>query len=375
MALDHLGARPRIWIGTDKGAYGYVRADGGWHLVGPALDGWRVDSLVRLGDGRLVAGTSHYAFGATIRVSDDGGETWTQAAKTPVFAEQPVDERPFWERSQPLPNPEGPTRSLTAIWNVVEGGPAQPGRLYAGVADAALFSSDDRGDTWHEVAGLQRHHTRALWTPGNGGLCLHAIVCHPTDPSRMWVAMSAVGVFETTDGGTTWTVRNVGLDAVPTGLPETEVGKCVHGIAPDPRDPETFYMQYHGGVLKSTDGAASWHSVEEGLPSNFGFPVATTRSGDVLVVPISTDARRFADDTVRVYRSRDGAATWERVSNGFPTTRQSGSVLRNAFASDHATGDVVFGTTNGEIYASGDEGASWERLPGTLTRVLGVTLA
>ena len=51
------------------------------------------------------------------------------------------------------------------------------------------------------------------WSPGAGGLILHTIVPHPTDADRMWVAICAVGTFETEDGGATWEPRNKGVRA------------------------------------------------------------------------------------------------------------------------------------------------------------------
>ena len=79
------------------------------------------------------------------------------------------------------------------------------------------------GLTWSHVAGLREHPSTPGWQPGAGGLILHSIVPHPTDPARMWVGISAVGVFHTADGGATWEARNRGVRAVgqPDEYPET----------------------------------------------------------------------------------------------------------------------------------------------------------
>ncbi len=102
---------------------------------------------------------------------------------------------------------DGP--KLATVWNVT----ATDDTIYAGVEPAGLFRSRDRGASWEHVEGLTNHRTRAAWEPGAGGLILHSIVPHRDGPDRMWVGISAVGVFETRDGGTTWETRNTGVRA------------------------------------------------------------------------------------------------------------------------------------------------------------------
>ncbi|HRE25608.1 MAG TPA: hypothetical protein PK954_03145, partial [Anaerolineales bacterium] len=82
--------------------------------------------------------------------------------------------------------------------------------VYAGIEDAALFKSTDAGQTWEELPGL-RAVKGHLWQPGAGGMCLHTIVQDPTNPQRMYVAISAAGAFRTDDGGATWRPINNGL--------------------------------------------------------------------------------------------------------------------------------------------------------------------
>ena len=250
-----------VLVGTTKGAFFYhtdtERRD--WQLTGPHLGGWDIYSL--LGDSRhgnrVYAGTSHFVYGPTIRVSDDLGETWTQVEGSPAY------------------DSDSPSK-LKRIWQIVPGHPSEPDTLWAGVEEAGLFVSRDRGETWAEVKGLTQHPSRPYWFPGGGGMCLHTILIDPNNAQRMWIAISAVGAFRTTDGGETWQVCNKGLPEVPTDQPNTEVGRCVHKVVLDPNNSDTLYMQFHGGVFRSTDGADSWHAIELGLPGNFGFPMVVT---------------------------------------------------------------------------------------------------
>jgi len=347
-----------VLVGTTKGAF-FFHSDAErkkWEMTGPHLDGWEIYSLCGVGGNghggeRVFAGTSHYVYGPTIRVSEDMGETWTQVEVGPRYSQE-----------------SGFT--LNRIWQIVPGHASQPNTLYAGVDEAGLFASQDGGETWNELTGLTGHPTRSQWGPGNGGLCLHTILVDPTDAQRMWVAISAVGVFRSEDGGKTWKVRNNGLPQVPTGMENVEVGRCVHKIVLDPRDRNTLYMQFHGGVFKSTDAADSWQPIESGLPSNFGFPMGITTRGELFVVPLEDGARHLVDGRLAAYRSRDRGESWEPTSRGLPEQPHYVGVLRDALAVDSLDpAGIYFGTTMGEVFYSADSGETWDRLPGQFPRI------
>ena len=92
---------------------------------------------------------------------------------------------------------------------------------------AALFRSDDGGRTFSLMRGLWDHPHRPQWQPGGGGLCLHTVLLHPTDPDRMLIAISA-GVYLSDDGGDSWQASNA--DIVAGFLPDSSVpefGQCV----------------------------------------------------------------------------------------------------------------------------------------------------
>ena len=348
----------RLLIGTARGAFIY-HADADrkdWTLTGPHLDGWEVYSLH--GDaaaGRVFAGTSSYVYGPTLRVSDDLGSTWRQIESGPRYSKESGHRlKHIW---QIVPSPHGPGSNNT---------------LYAGVDEAGLFVSRDGGENWSEVEGLTRHPTRPHWSPGGGGLCLHTILPDPANPNRMWVAVSAAGAFRTDDGGETWQVCNKGLPSLATGEdPGQNVCHCVHKMLLDPAGSGTLFMQYHGGVFRSTDAGDSWARIESGLPGNFGFPMAATKSGRLFVVPLDSDERRHVPGgRLRVYRSADGGGAWQATGPGLPDEPHYVGVLRDAMTTDRLDPPgVYFGTTMGEVFCSRDDGESWTRLPGQLPRV------
>jgi hypothetical protein len=350
-----------VLVGTTKGAF-FFHSDAerkSWDMTGPHLDGWEIYSLCGVGGngkgGRVFAGTSHFVYGTTIRVSEDLGASWEQVEAGPGYSEESG-------------------AKLKRIWQITPGHPSQPGTFFAGVDEAGLFASRDDGVTWSEVTGLTRHPTREQWAPGNGGLCLHTILIDPADAARMWVGISAVGVFRTDDGGESWKVCNYGLPQVATGVQNDDVGRCVHKLVLDPKQPNTLYCQFHGGVLKSTDAADTWHHIETGLPSNFGFPMVVTRSGDLFVIPLESDMQRHVKDgRLAVYRSRDGGESWAPVGRGLPEQPHYVGVLRDAMAVDSLDpAGIYFGTSMGEVFCSPDAGESWTRLPGQFPRITSI---
>jgi hypothetical protein len=264
---------------------------------------------------------------------------------------------------------------MKAIWSLA----ATPdGGLLAGVEPAGLFRSDDGGSTWRHVEGLTNHPTRPTWGPGAGGLIAHTIIPHPTDTDRTWVGISAVGVFETRDGGVSWEPRNVGVRAEfnpEDRFPET--GQCVHKFAMAAGEPDTFYQRNHCGVYRSDDGSETWQEITGSLPTDFGFAmVAHPRDADTCwVIPLSTpeEGRYMPDGHTAVWRTHDRGASWIRADAGLPTQDAYMSVLREAMARDTLDPvGITFGTATGQVWHSSDEGVSWRMITDTLPEIWAV---
>ncbi len=326
-----------LLIATAKGAFFYHTDERReqWKLTGPHLAGWDVYSLC--GDsrrGRVLAGAGNFMHGVALRASCDLGGTWETVKRGPA-------------------NPTGPQATLKHIWQIVPGHPAEPDTWYAGVDDAGLFVSRDDGRTWTELDGLTRHPTRPHWPPGNGGLCLHTILVDPSNPRRLWVAISAVGVFRSEDSGASWQLCNTDLHNVaPAFIKAENMGRCVHKMALDPHAPGVLYQQFHGGVFKSTDAGDTWTSIASGLPSDFGFPIVATPPGSLFVVPLQADQNRVVPDgALKVWRSRDRGASWQLLTAGLPQESHYVGVLRDAMTTDpFEPAGIYFGTTMGECF-------------------------
>ncbi|MDT8344656.1 MAG: exo-alpha-sialidase [Thermohalobaculum sp.] len=336
----------RLLIGTKKGLF-FLDSDAGrtgWRLTGPHCATWPINHAVAdPATGAIHAGGGNEWFGPAVWTSRDGGASWTHSSAGIAYE----------EGAEPV----------KSVWSLM----SRDGRLYAGVQPAGLFVSTDGGENFAPLDALRHHPSRERWMPGAAGLILHHIVGHPRDAARLWVAISAAGVFATEDGGQTWTPRNHGTrqDYAPEEHRYAEVGQCVHSLTMAAGQPDRLYQQNHCGMYRSDDAGANWQSIEPGLPSTFGFPaVAHPSDPDTLFLfPLNGDQQgRFAPDAqAAVWRTRDGGATWAALRTGLPQQGAYLTVLRQAMATD--AGDpagVYFGTTSGEVYASADEGESWQ---------------
>lgn len=333
-------------LGTAKGAF-LVTGDhrAGWRAAGPFLAGWDVYHFTHdPRTGALLAGASSPLHGPLVARSRDWGESWDQDTTG-------------------LEHGDGQGK-VEKVWNLTAAPEHTPGRLYAGVAEAGLFRSDDGGKSWEPFPSLRAHPTRERWMPGGGGLCLHTILPDPADPDRLYVAISAAGTYRTDDAGETWRPLNRGVRAEFLPEKDAEAGHCVHKVVMDPADPAVLYQQNHCGVYRSGDGAESWTEISEGLPSTFGFPMGAhpRRGGTVFTVPLEADVRRLPPGgELAVWRTRDGGKRWEKRSDGLPRENAYLVVLREAMAVDDGEPcGVYIGTHTGHLFASPDEADSWK---------------
>jgi photosystem II stability/assembly factor-like uncharacterized protein len=320
--------------------------------------GWMVHaSAYDPRDGMLYAATNSEVFGGIVQRSADLGASWESECQGLKFD----DESGF---------------KLRKIWQVACG--ARAGEVYAGSERAGIFRSEDRGATWQGLDGLNQHPHAASWEPGGGGLCLHTIVRHPSDPDRLWVAISTGGVYRSDDGGQTWQPRNQGIAAGFLPDPNPEYGQCVHKIDRSTALPERLYAQNHGGVYRSDDGGDTWLDIAPGLPSDFGFPlVVHPHDPDtVYVLPLAGDTQRFVPEgRMAVWRSRDRGEHWQALSEGLPADAYL-VILRDAMATDDCDIHGIYaGTTTGQLYYSRDEGEHWECLADHLPPVYSVVAA
>jgi photosystem II stability/assembly factor-like uncharacterized protein len=355
-----------LLIGTKKGLW-IGRSDAErrkWELDGPQFEMQGVYSVgidARGDRPRLFAGGTSEHWGPAVFHSDDLGQTWDEPPEGSIGFPKDAD------------------ASLERVWQIQPGPANQPDVVYAGTQPSSLWKSTDRGVTFELVRGLWDHPHREQWGAGFGGQAIHTVLPHPTDRQRISVAMSTGGVYQTTDGGESWSPANKGIKARFMPDPWPEFGQCVHKIASHPSQPDRLFAQNHHGVYRTDDGGKVWKSIADGLPSDFGFPIAVHphEPETVYVFPLVADANRIPTDArCRVYRSRDAGATWEPLTEGLPEVPSYAPVLRDALCTDEAEqAGVYVGTRDGCVYASADAGDTWTEVARHLPDVLTVRAA
>jgi photosystem II stability/assembly factor-like uncharacterized protein len=354
-----------LLVGTKKGLFRLEGdAPGAFEVTARAFAGQSVEYAMRdPRTGRYLASVTSWFYGPKIWVTDDPAGEWEQAAGVEL--------------------PENGEASLARLWVIVPG--VGDGELYAGGDPGPLFKSTDGGLSWELNRGLWEHPSRGDWQPGNGGLCLHTIVPWPGDPQKLLVAISAVGVWLTEDGGDTWRIANDGI--VPRYLPEEARGTatmnhCVHDVRRSPSQPERLFMQFHDGVYRSDDGGSTWVDIgtDTDLPSDFGFPIVVDPADpdSAFVIPlIGAEDRTTPGGSVKVWETRDAGASWSPRGDGLPEQHAYLTVLREAFDSA-GEGDglqLYFGATSGDVFGSGDGGATWGTVAEHLAPVYSVRAA
>jgi photosystem II stability/assembly factor-like uncharacterized protein len=340
-----------------------------WEISGPHFAGWELYHVKGspADPNRLYASQSSGWFGQQIQRSNDGGKTWEPVGNKFVYEGCAGTHQ--WYDGTPHP------WEFKRVWHL-EPSLTDPDTVYAGVEDAALFRSTDAGQTWTELPGLRRHGSGPHWQPGAGGMCLHTIILDPSNPKRIYIAISAAGAFRTDDAGETWQPINKGLYSQYIPDPKAEVGHCVHHVAMHRSRPNVLFMQKHWDVMRSDDAGDSWREVSGNLPTDFGFAidVHAHEPETIYVAPIKSDSEHFPiDGKLRIYRSRTGGNEWEELGKGLPERDCYVNVLRDAMAVDSLDQcGVYFGTTGGQVYGSADAGDTWMPIAKHLPAVLSV---
>jgi photosystem II stability/assembly factor-like uncharacterized protein len=264
----------------------------------------------------------------------------------------------------------------------VTGLTAAHGRLLVGAAVPGIFESSDGGATWSHLSSLEDQPAREQWLNAEilppGKLGLPAIIPHPSDPQRMFANVQGFGVWETEDGGSSWAPRNVGFRA-GWPLEDPSYGYCIHKLVRAPADADRLFAMTHVGAYVSSDGGASYDEISEGLPSDFGFGAAAhPHDRDTAwMIPLDPEHGRYMHDGhASVWKTSDAGASWKRVDRGLPAEGAYLGVLREGMATDDLdTPGVYFGTTTGQVFASADEGESWAQIADYLPGIASIEVA
>lgn len=356
----------RLLVGTQKGLVTFGRGTEDWYCEKVDFVGLPVTMLFSdPRNGAWWLGLAHKHWGQKLHRSFDQGRSWEEVA---------VPRYPRGSEVRP-----GKAASLRQIWCMHHGGLDQPERLFIGTEPGGLFISENGGNQFELVQSLWEHPSRPDHWFGTGTDYpeIHSIVIDPRDSDHIYVAVSCAGVFETTDGGKSWTPRNQGLTAAYLPNPRVDVGHDPHRLLLCASEPDVLWQQNHCGIFRSTDRGQSWNNVSdpEGL-ADYGFALAVDPNDPLRawVIPASSDAMRVAPDLVlTVCVTEDGGKSWSALRNGLPKQYAFDLVFRHGL--DIRSGTLAFGTNNGNVFLSEDFGQNWRQLSGNLARVNAVCFA
>jgi len=337
----------RLQVATRKGLLSYVRNSGGWDIAATDFAGIPVTAVLHdARDSALYTALRHGHFGAKLHRSDDGGKSWTELS-APAFAPGTPDEP-----------------SLNQVWTLVAGGLSQPGRLWAGCLPAGLFRSDDRGESWRLVDALWSVPQRKGWVGGGyDDAGIHSVLLDPRDPDALFVAVSVGGVWNSGDGGQSWSLEGEGL--IAEYMPPDQIGnremQDPHRVVRCPAAPDVMWMQHHNGIFRSADAGMTWSRLKP-PGDDFGFAVAVhPREPDTAwFVPAIKDEMRIPrDGALAVTRTRDGGCSWQTLRNGLPQRDAYDLIYRHGLDVDESGQRLAIGSTTGALWISEDAGDSW----------------
>jgi photosystem II stability/assembly factor-like uncharacterized protein len=347
-----------LTIGTRKGAFLLESDDRrDWTLRGPYCEGWPVyHAIYDPTTQTIYAAAASEWHGSTIWRSKDLGETWEQSSEGLTYGDD-----------------DG--RKISKVSTLARAGD----RLLVGVEAPGIFESRDNGETFSLLSTLSGQHGSEEWDdPANqppGHLGISGFVTDADESDRFFAIVQGVGAFETEDGGMNWTPRNRGLRRDWPADYE-DVGFCVHKLVRSPQDGQRMYQQNHVGMHRSDDGGESWTEITEGLPGDFGFPAAVhPHDRDTFyVIPVDGGhGRTMHEGKATVWRTRDAGSSWQPMRKGLPQEDAHLGVLRQAMVIDtHDVPGLYFGTSTGQVFASPDEGETWNEIAGYLPGISSV---
>ncbi|HYR45470.1 MAG TPA: hypothetical protein VER78_00600, partial [Thermoanaerobaculia bacterium] len=256
----------------------------------------------------LYAGTAN---GNGIFKSTDSGNRWSAVNK-----------------NLPVNQATGTTYLPLTLTLIVD--PSRPSTVYAGTYGNGIFVSTDGAATWAPASsGMRDSYVSALaFAPGQS--------------STIYAATYGGGVYQSLDAARTWVLAGAGLDL-----------SLIRALAADPAAANTVYAAMFDGVQKTIDGGGNWRSASGGLPVFPVYGLAFQRGSPTALLAATSGGG--------LLRSTDGAATWSASGQGL------NDLFISSIAVDPSNASILYAGTNHpydgsnsqRVYKSSNGGGTW----------------
>lgn len=289
---------PKIWYADDPTGE-WTQADG---LVLPEGGDQALERIWLIvpgeADGLLYAGGDP----GVLFESRDGGATW---ALNEGLWTHPT-------RSEWQPGGGGLCVHSILPW------PGDPDRLLVAVSAAGVFITEDGGRTWHQGnRGLVARYLPEEAQEGATALCVHHIERSPARPERLFMQFHG-GVYRSDDAGESWVDIGAGLISdfgFPLAVDPADADSAY--VIPLRADVDRVTPEGEVRVFETRDGGESWTARRDGLPQSHAYLTVLRLAFD----EVGRDGNLelyFGSTTGEVYGSPDAGTRWDRVIERLP---------------------------------------------------------
>ena len=338
---DVAAAARRLLVGTVDGVFVLAPNEADmWAVDAHVLQGHHVESLMSVPGTKTVFAGMH---GTGFYRSRDEGLTWS-----------------------PVPTDIGRIVFTLACVREKDGM-----ALYAGTEPAALFRSRDDGDSWEELPALRAVPSSSRWDfppPPHIAHVKH-VTADPRDSQILYVCVEQGALLKSLDGGKSW------ID-LEYDDPSYRLNRDTHRIVFSPTNPDHIYLDGGDGIAMSEDAGHTWTrlttpAMRVAYPDQLFF--SPTSDDTLFAVGGGTPPniwRQTGKASTAIVRSDDRGRTWRHVGGGLPDGDQIHGNLEAATMIRWPGGFGFFaGSSDGEIYASFDEGTHWRLIASGLPSV------
>lgn len=263
------------------------------------------------------------------------------------FSKGSIQNNSNWEELGPrnIPSGTSPSKGLGRI-NCIEVDPTNSDIIWVGSPSGGLWQSTDGGNSW------------TTNTDFLDGLGVSAILISPFNTNIMYIATGdfdggdtySIGILKSTDGGQTW--------FLPSDNWITR--QDAHKIVMHPLNKNILYVCTDYGILKSTNGGIDWNNTTEGLYTVFTDLVMDKTNADILYAS-ATFTYEGNDFSSIIIKSTNGGQSWFTLGNGLPNNLW---LARSAIAISQSQPNIIYVlfATDGlsGVYKSTDSGNKWE---------------